>query len=578
MKIQAAEAMVKVLTDWGVDHIYGIPGSSTNSLMRALKLNADKIKYIQVRHEEAGALAASVDSKLTGKIGVCFGSGGPGHTHLINGMYDAKFDKVPMLVIAGSTSSTNLNTDYFQEMDPVPLYSDVAVYNRMVTNPEVLPFVIDHAIRVAYKERGVAIVHVPVDVGYLEIEDDHVTSAKDFKVNHPIADQESIADAIRLIYSAKKPVIFAGRGTLHAREELKELSEKYKIPVILSFLGKGAIDDLHPNFLGNLGRLGSKSAKEAIEKTDLIIQIGAEYPFGQEYFPQNVKSIQINTDSTTFGKRLPATVSILGDSKKVMSDIIKRGVELPETSWLKANRINRENWLKWLYCLQDSKKLPMRPEPIMKALNKTASDDAIYIVDVGNSVILTSRGLFFTGKQKLTTSGTFATMGIGIPGGIAARLSYPDREVYTISGDGAFSMMMQDLITQVKYKLPMVNLVICNESYGFIEVAQESANNDTLGVDLYDVDYAKFAESCGAIGYTVKTYEELVEALNKSKGTKVPVVIDIKVENIRHLPGHQLVLDSTKFTEKEIKEFKEKYDVYDMPVLKDILNDIEKER
>ncbi|WZU02361.1 hypothetical protein MGH68_05030 [Erysipelothrix sp. D19-032] len=146
-KIQAAEAMVRILTEWDVDHIYGIPGSSTNSLMRALKVYEDKLQYIQVRHEEAGALAASVDAKLTGKIGVCFGSGGPGHTHLINGMYDAKFDRVPMLVITGSTHTRNLGTDYFQEMDPVPLYSDVSVFNRFVTEAEQLPFVIDNAIR-----------------------------------------------------------------------------------------------------------------------------------------------------------------------------------------------------------------------------------------------------------------------------------------------------------------------------------------------------------------------------------------------------------------------------------------------
>lgn len=573
MKIQAAEALVKVLTDWGVDHLYGIPGSSTNSLMRALKNNADKIKYIQVRHEEAGALAASVDAKLTGKIGVCFGSGGPGHTHLINGMYDAKFDKVPMLVIAGSTSSTNLNTDYFQEMDPVPLYTDVAVYNRMVLNPEELPFVIDNAIRTAYRDRGVAIVHVPVDIGYMEIKDTHVTSNTAYKASYPLHHQDDVADAIRLIYKAQRPVIFAGRGTLHARDELKALSEKYKIPVISSFIAKGNIDDLHPNFLGNLGRLGSKSSKEAIAETDLIILVGAEYPFGQEYFPQDVKSIQINTDPTTIGKRLPATIGIVGDSKAVMNDMHLRGTELPVTRWLQANQKNRLNWLKYLERLTNDQSMPMRPEPIMKALNEVASNDAVYIIDVGNSVILSSRSLFFTGKQQLVTSGTFATMGIGVPGGMAAYLNYPTREVYTINGDGAFSMMMQDLITQVKYKMPVVNLVICNESYGFIEVAQESANNDTLGVDLHDIDYAKFADACGAKGYTVRTYEELVKVLNEVKGSKIPVVIDIKVANVRHFPGHQIVLDKEQYSEAEINEFINKYQASDMPVLKELLKE-----
>lgn len=573
-KIQAAEAMVRILTEWDVDHIYGIPGSSTNSLMRALKIYEDKLQYIQVRHEEAGALAASVDAKLTGKIGVCFGSGGPGHTHLINGMYDAKFDRVPMLVITGSTHTRNLGTDYFQEMDPVPLYSDVSVFNRFVTEAEQLPFVIDNAIRTAYRENGVAIVHVPVDVGYTEIDDNYISSANAFEKAYPQHRAVDIDKAVHLIQEAKRPVIFAGRGTHHAQDELRELSEKFAMPVVLTFLGKGAMPDAHPNMMGQLGRLGSKSSNEAIQDTDLIVMVGAEYPFGREMFPQDIKSIQINIDPKTIGKRLPATVGILGDSKAVMREIIEKGQAIAPTQWLKANQINRKNWLDWIHHFENDLSVPMRPEPIMKALNETADDDAIFIVDVGNNVILSSRELMFTGKQKLTTSGIFATMGIGTPGGIAARLSYPEREVYTLSGDGAFAMMMQEYMTQLKYNLPMVNIVICNESYGFIQVAQEMENNDTLGVDLTPMDYAKFAEACGGVGYHVETYDELMDALTKSKGTQVPVIIDVKVANVRHLPAHAIVLDESLYSKEEVAIFKEKYEVFGMPVLREILKDL----
>ncbi|WP_159639558.1 pyruvate oxidase [Erysipelothrix anatis] len=573
-KIQAAEAMVRILTEWDVDHIYGIPGSSTNSLMRALKIYEDKLQYIQVRHEEAGALAASVDAKLTGKIGVCFGSGGPGHTHLINGMYDAKFDRVPMLVITGSTHTRNLGTDYFQEMDPVPLYSDVSVFNRFVTEAEQLPFVIDNAIRTAYRENGVAIVHVPVDVGYTEIDDNYISSADAFEKAYPQHRAVDIDKAVHLIQEAKRPVIFAGRGTHHAQDELRELSEKFAMPVVLTFLGKGAMPDAHPNMMGQLGRLGSKSSNEAIQDTDLIVMVGAEYPFGREMFPQDIKSIQINIDPKTIGKRLPATVGILGDSKAVMREIIEKGQAIAPTQWLKANQINRKNWLDWIHHFENDLSVPMRPEPIMKALNETADDDAIFIVDVGNNVILSSRELMFTGKQKLTTSGIFATMGIGTPGGIAARLSYPEREVYTLSGDGAFAMMMQEYMTQLKYNLPIVNIVICNESYGFIQVAQEMENNDTLGVDLTPMDYAKFAEACGGVGYHVETYDELMDALTKSKGTQVPVIIDVKVANVRHLPAHAIVLDESLYSKEEVATFKEKYEVFGMPVLREILKDL----
>lgn len=573
-KITAAEAMVKVITDWGVDHIYGIPGSSTNSLMRALKIYEEKIQYIQVRHEEGGALAASVDAKLTGKIGVAFGSGGPGHTHLINGMYDAKFDKVPMLVIAASTHSKNLTTDYFQEMDPVPLYTDVSVYNRMVLNPQELPRVIDQAIRTAYRDRGVAVVHVPVDIGYAEIEDTYVSSAFAYEVTYPNHHAHDIDKALELIKAAERPMILAGRGTHHAREELSAFSEKYSIPVILTFLGKGAMDDAHPNLMGQLGRLGSKPSMEAIEKTDLLIMIGAEYPFGRDYFNQSIKSIQINTDPVALGKRLPSTLGILGDSKSVMRDLVDKGEAIAETKWLKANQINRKNWLTWIHKFEDSDFNPMRPEPIMKALNELADDDAIFIIDVGNNVILSSRELMFTGKQQHTTSGTFATMGIGLPGGIAAKLSYPDREVFTLSGDGAMAMMMQEYMTQLKYKLPIINLVIANESYGFIQVAQETENKETFGVDLPPADYAKFAEAMGGIGYSATTYQEVYDAIEKAKKSDIPVIIDIKVQNVSHLPAHKLVLDTDYHSQTDIDAFIEKYEVTDMPVLREILESL----
>lgn len=577
-KIQAAEAMVRVITDWGVDHIYGIPGSSTNSLMRALKIYEEDIQYIQVRHEEGGALAASVDAKLTGKIGVCFGSGGPGHTHLINGMYDAKFDKVPMLVIAASTHSKNLTTDYFQEMDPVPLYTDVSVFNRMVLNPQELPRVIDQAIRTAYRDRGVAVVHVPVDIGYAEIDDNYTSSAHAYEVTYPLHRQEDIVKAYDLIKEAKRPVIFAGRGTHHAREELKELSEKLKIPVMLTFLGKGAMDDAHPNYLGQLGRLGTKPSMEAIEKTDLIIMIGAEYPFGRDYFDQSTKSIQINTDPVALGKRLPSTLGILGDSKAVMRDLIDLADEHPDNDWLEANQINRKNWLTWIHKFEDSDLTPMRPEPIMKALNELADDDAIFIIDVGNNVILSSRELMFTGKQQHTTSGTFATMGIGLPGGIAAKLSYPDRQVFTLSGDGAMAMMMQEYMTQLRYKLPIINLVIANESYGFIQVAQETENKETFGVDLPVADYAMFAEAMGGKGYTALNYQEVYDAIKEAKDLDIPVIIDIKVDNVSHLPAHKLVLDPEYHDQKDIDDFIEKYEVTDMPVLSEILKSVKENK
>ncbi|WZU02362.1 hypothetical protein MGH68_05035 [Erysipelothrix sp. D19-032] len=215
-----------------------------------------------------------------------------------------------------------------------------------------------------YRENGVAIVHVPVDVGYTEIDDNYISSANAFEKAYPQHRAVDIDKAIHLIQEAKRPVIFAGRGTHHAQDELRELSEKFAMPVVLTFLGKGAMPDAHPNMMGQLGRLGSKSSNEAIQDTDLIVMVGAEYPFGREMFPQDIQSIQINIDPKTIGKRLPATVGILGDSKAVMREIIEKGQAIAPTQWLKANQINRKNWLDWIHHFEDDLSVPMRPNPL----------------------------------------------------------------------------------------------------------------------------------------------------------------------------------------------------------------------
>ena len=261
-----------------------------------------------------------------------------------------------------------------------------------------------------------------------------------------------------------------------------------------------------------------------------------------------------------------------------MRDLIEQGEAIPETDWLKSNQINRKNWLTWIHKFEDSNKTPMRPEPIMKALNQLADDDAIYIIDVGNNVILSSRELMFTGKQLHTTSGTFATMGIGVPGGIAAKLSYPDRQVITLSGDGAFAMMMQEYMTQIKYKLPIVNIVIANESFAFIQVAQETENKETFGVDLPKADYAMFAEAMGGKGYKATNYQEVYDAIKDAMTQDVPTIIDVKVDNVSHLPAHKLVLDSDYHDGKDIDDFIKKYEVTDMPVLREILESLAQNR
>lgn len=570
--IKSGTAMLNVLESWGVKHIYGIPGGSINSTMDALYEGKNKIQYIQVRHEEVGALAASAYAKLTGEIGVCFGSAGPGATHLFNGLYDAKMDHAPVLALVGQVASFAMNTDGFQEMNENPMFADVSVYNRTVMTPESLPRVIDEAVRVAYEKKGVSVVTLPVNYGYADIEEEAVSTAKSRRKGLPSPNERDIQAAVKLIESAERPVLYAGQGIRGAGDELIALSEQFSMPIVLSVLAKGLIADDTPNLMGTAGRLATKSANEALLASDLIVFIGSDFPFAQFFFPKNAKFVQVDIDSSKLGKRHRADAVVLGDAKEAMKRMVEYGQKKPVSRWLEANRQNRRNWLAWQKSFEESDAMPMRPEPVFKEINRIAADDAVFVADVGNTTIFTVRMLNMNGKKQLfTTSGLFATMGYGVPGGIAAKLAWPDRQVFTLSGDGAFAMVMQDVLTQVKYKLPVINLVFSNDSLGFIDAEQEDTKQPKYGILLQGADYAKLAEAMGAKGYTVTRREQLKQVFDEARASTVPVVIDLKITPERPFPAEKMELDPAKFTAAQIAAFTKRYDVHGMPLLAELL-------
>ncbi|MBC9707418.1 pyruvate oxidase [Enterococcus durans] len=568
--INAGVAMVKVLESWGVDHIYGIPGGSFNSIMDALYHEKEKIKYIQVRHEEVGALAAAADAKLTGKVGAVFGSAGPGATHLINGLYDAQMDHVPLVALLGQVASAAMNYNSFQELNENPIFADVSVYNRTVMTPQSLPHVVDEAIKAAYEHKGVAIVTIPVDLGFAEIEEQDFTTAATHKTGYILPDEKDLLAALPYIEKAKKPVLYVGQGTRNGFEQIKHFSEHFSVPVVASVLAKGIVPDSYKNFLGFAGRVATKPANEALAEADLILFVGSDFPFGRAFFNPDAAFIQVDIDASKFGRRHAVSLSILGDANTTLERLAELGQPRPEDRWYLANQENKENWVNWLKSFEDREEQPIRPEAVYKEINRIAKDDAIFVTDVGNTTIHSIRLLDMNGNQKHTTSGWFATMGNGVPGGIAAQLSFPEKQVFTLSGDGGFAMVMQDIITQVKYQLPIINVVFSNDSFGFIEAEQEDTEQKKFGVFLEDADFGKASEALGADSFTITDYHQLRPAFDAAQKSTRPVVIDVKIENKRPLPVEDLHLDPRKYSTDEINAFKEKYEVHDMPVLNEL--------
>ncbi|WP_203628840.1 pyruvate oxidase [Lentilactobacillus fungorum] len=560
-KISGSDAVLKVLEQWGVKHIYGLPGGSFDSTMNAIYHQKGKIKYIQVRHEEAGAIAASATAKLTGKVGVCFGSAGPGAVHLLNGLYDAKSDGVPVVALVAQVPTNRMNMDFFQAMDEEPIFDDVAVWNRTAMTAEALPRMTDEAIRQAYMKHGVAVLTIPKDLGWTEIDDTYQPNVKSQQIPVEVPDKAAISKAVQLIKTAKAPMIYFGIGARDAADELKQAAEKFKMPLVSSVLAKGILPDDYPAYLGSTGRVAPKPGVEVGFSTDLILWVGNDVPFSIFLFNKHAKVIQIDIESEKLGKRRHNDVSILADSKAALTAIIKAGDARQPSAFYQAALADKQNWNDWQDSFKNADELPIRPEPIFDVLNKTASDQAIFAVDVGNVDINFERLLNMRGHQKWATSGIYATMGFALPASIAAKLEFPDRDVYSLSGDGGFAMLMEEVMVQVKYGLPITNIIFSNETLGYIQAEQTDDTHQPLsGVELPDTNWAEVTKGMGAISYTVRTKDDMQRALNAAKGTDKPVVIDVKLTHKMPLTTQHMFIDPTWQDQDKVAEFIQKYD------------------
>lgn len=582
-KISAGLAALKVMSGWGVHTMYGIPSGTLSGLMNAMGDPENKIKFLQVKHEEVGAMAAVMQWKFGGKLGVAVGSGGPGATHLINGLYDAAMDNIPVLAILGSKPVRELNMDSFQELNQNPMYDNIAIYNRRVATAEQLPHLVDDAIRTAIAKRGVAVLEVPADFGFTEIDADSLYSTplyssgvtyKEYK-SAPV-DESDISAAVDILNQAKRPVIYAGIGTMGHGSAVQALSRKMKAPIITTGKNFETFDWDFEGFTGSTFRVGWKPANEAILEADNVLFVGTNFPFSEvEGTFRNVnKFIQIDNNPAMLGKRHQNDVAILGDAGEAIAAILAKVSPVNDSPWWQANVANVKNWRDYMNKLEQKTEGDLQAYQVYNAINKYAADDAIFSIDVGNVTQMSVRHLHMTDKNMWRTSPLFATMGIGLPGGIGAKNTYPDRQVWNLMGDGAFSMTYPDVVTNVRYKLPVINVVFTNTEYGFIKNKYEDTNTYNFGVDFTDVDYAKIAEAQGAVGLTVSRIEDIdqvmKEALDYYNQGRV-VVVDAKITKDRPIPVETLKLDTNLYSESVVEAYKEKYEAQDLVPFREYL-------
>ncbi|HHA5740926.1 TPA: pyruvate oxidase [Staphylococcus aureus] len=537
-KIKANEALVKALQAWDIDHLYGIPGDSIDAVVDSLRTVRDQFKFYHVRHEEVASLAAAGYTKLTGKIGVALSIGGPGLIHLLNGMYDAKMDNVPQLILSGQTNSTALGTKAFQETNLQKLCEDVAVYNHQIEKGDNVFEIVNEAIRTAYEQKGVAVVICPNDLLTEKIKD---TTNKPVDTSRPTVvspKYKDIKKAVKLINKSKKPVMLIGVGAKHAKDELREFIEMTKIPVIHSLPAKTILPDDHPYSIGNLGKIGTKTSYQTMQEADLLIMVGTNYPY-VDYLPKkNIKAIQIDTNPKNIGHRFNINVGIVGDSKIALHQLTENIKHVAERTFLNKTLERKAVWDKWMEQDKNNNSKPLRPERLMASINKFIKDDAVISADVGTATVWSTRYLNLGVNNKFIISSWLGTMGCGLPGAMASKIAYPNRQAIAIAGDGAFQMVMQDFATAVQYDLPLTVFVLNNKQLAFIKYEQQAAGELEYAVDFSDMDHAKFAEAAGGKGYTIKSASEVDAIVEEALAQDVPTIVDVYVDpNAAPLPG-----------------------------------------
>ena len=571
-KIKANAALVQVLKNWQIDHVYGIPGDSIDKVVDALKTEEEAIKFYHVRHEEVAALSASSYAKLTGKIAVTLSIGGPGAIHLLNGMYDAKMDNVPMLVLAGQTDSDKLGTKFFQEVDLPALFEDVAVYNKQIESAENIHETVNEAIKTAYAKKGVAVLTIPSDILSGKIEDKVPRETYEFQNSVKYAEESEVRKAAELINNSEKPVVLTGVGAKDAKDELLDFIDHIDAPGVITLPAKGIIPDKHPNFMGNLGKIGTKPAFEATKDADLLILVGTNYPY-VDYLPdKDIPCIQIDIKPSVIGNRFNVDVGLVGDTKNVLDSLTKESKKVNDRKFLKACQENMRTWNKWLEEDRTDDSMPIRPERLMAEIEKIATKDTVYSVDVGTSTVWSTRYLQLDHNNQFITSSWLGTMGCALPGAIASKIANPDKQAIAITGDGGLSMVMQDFVTAVLYKLPIIVVVLNNQELSFIKYEQQAAGELEYAIDLGDIDFARFADSCGGIGYNVSDVEDIAPTLEKAKRADKPVIVNVRVDpDAAPLPGKIVWDEARGYAKFEIITALEENRLEKMPPLKTLI-------
>jgi pyruvate dehydrogenase (quinone) len=531
----AADLITDILHSVGVRRIYGVVGDSLNGITESLRRRGD-IDWIHTRHEETAAFAAGAEAHLTSNLAVCAGSCGPGNLHLINGLFDCHRSRVPVLAIAAHIPSGEIGRGYFQETHPESLFRECSHYCELVSSPEQLPGVLETAIRAAVGQSGVAVIVVPGNVALRETAA-NVSSGRSIAISRPVivpaaGDLDALA---AMLNQSARTTLLCGRGCAGAHDELLQLADTLKSPIVHAFGGKEHVEYDNPFDVGMTGLIGFSSGYHAMLDCDTLLMLGTDFPYRQ-FYPTNAKVAQVDIRPENLGRRTRLDLGLIGDVRATISALLPKLQVKQDRAHLDDSLANYRKARQGLDDLATGRpgRKPIHPQYLARLLSEHASEDAVFTFDVGTPSIWAARYLKMNGRRRLIGSLVHGSMANAMPQAIGAQAAFPGRQVVSLSGDGGFTMLMGDFLTLVQQKLPVKIVVFNNHSLGFVALEMKANGLLETGTSLVNPDFAAMARAIGVHAVRVEDPGELEAAVADVLAHDGPALLDV-VTNTQEL-------------------------------------------
>jgi len=530
MSKTVADLLVGVLEQIGVKHIFGLIGDSLNPLGDAVRRS--KIEWVGVRHEEGAALAAAGQAKLTGKLGVCAGTTGPGSTHLVAGLYEASRDHAPVLALSGEMPRKMQGTEFIQTTAPDLLFRDVSLYTETISSAAQAPAVIHQAIAAAYAGAGVAHLTLPLDV----ISAKAIGTASSIATLKPRSEfapsEADVGEIARRIDAADTVVIMCGAGCRGAADLLRELSDRLKAPLIHSVRGKEIMAYDDPRWMGGLGMIGTKAVYNSVMRCDLLLMVGTDYPYSN-FLPTKGSIIQIDERAQVLGRRAPTVFGVTGSARPTLKLLLDKVAAKSDTKFRDKVTHERAKWDEMLDMQSDlaRSKDRIHPQAVARAVSDLARPDATFVLDTGLNTLWSANWIRQTGSQRIIGSFNNAAVGTALAQANGVQALDRSRQVIALSGDGGFNMLMSEFMTAVHHKLPIKVIIYNNSALGLITLEAESIGLAPFreAIEFPNPDFAALARACGGHGFTARQPGDLRAAISDALAVDGPAIVDAVV-------------------------------------------------